>query len=144
MTTSPKTFSLYKPQESERVPKSTLAYFQSRNKHRVYDLVIGHFIASGISQSALARRLGKGTDQISRWLGAPGNWTLDTFSDLLFAIDGAEPEYVLSFPLDKPKRNISQPEWSIETGPKIVLSSNVIHKDSNTASRFMQLTPVMD
>ncbi len=90
---------LFEPSGADRVPEETFGYFRTRNKHRVYSLVIGEFKRSGISQADLARRLGKGTDIVCRWLGSPGNWTLDTLSDLLFAISGAEPDYAVRHPL---------------------------------------------
>lgn len=90
---------LREPSGISRVPESTLAYFRTRNRHRMYSLVIGEFKRSGISQADLARRLGKGTDIVCRWLRSPGNWTLDTLSDLLFATTGAEPARALNYPL---------------------------------------------
>jgi hypothetical protein len=90
---------LSEPKGSDRVPEGTLGYFRSRNKHRVYSLVIGEFKRCGLTQADLARRLGKGTDIVCRWLGSPGNWTQDTVSDLLFAISGAEPDYAIRYPL---------------------------------------------
>ena len=143
MTTSQKTFLLFEPEAENRISRSTLAYFQARNKHRIYDLVIDQFGKSGLSKASLARRLGKGTDQVSRWLGAPGNWTLDTLSDLLFAIIGGEAEYSVSFPLEKPKRNISQPDWSLK-GPQIVVSAGSINRDASGGPNFVKLTPGLD
>jgi hypothetical protein len=93
------TTGLSKPNGAERVPEGTLGYFRTRNRHRVYSLVIAEFQKSGLTQADLARRLGKGTDIVCRWLGSPGNWTLDTQSDLLFAISGAEAEYGIRYPL---------------------------------------------
>ena len=105
MPTSRATFTLSKPLGESRVPLSTFGYFRARNKRRAYDLVMKEFRRSGLSQATLARRLGKGTDRVCRMLGGPGNWTLDTMSDLLFAISGSEPVYSLQTPLDKPARN---------------------------------------
>jgi len=123
MPTSQRTSTLYKPKGDEQIPLGTLGYFEARNRNRVYDLVLSEFLRSGISQATLARRLGKGTDVICRWLGAPGNWTLDTVSNLLFAISGAEPEYGVSRPLDGPQRNFAAPEWL-----------SVITSDSNSTT----------
>jgi hypothetical protein len=110
MTTS-QLVTLSKPTENERIPLGTFAYFRARNRRRSYDLVIKEFKKSGLSQAALARRMGKGTDRICKLLAAPGNWTEDTVSDLLFAISGAERRNELDYPLDKPARNFRQPEW---------------------------------
>jgi hypothetical protein len=65
-------------------------------------LVMREFKKAGISRATLARRLGKRPEQVSRLLGGPGNWTLDTVSDLLFAINGAEPEYATRYPFEEP------------------------------------------
>jgi hypothetical protein len=144
VTTYQKTFSLFEPEAENRIPPSTLAYFQARNKHRAYDFVIGQFVKSRLSKASLSRRLGKGNDSVSRWLGAPGNWTLDTLSDLLFAINGGEPEYSVSFPLNKPQRNISQPDWSLEALPPIVVSEGSINRDAENGPNFVKLTPVFN
>jgi hypothetical protein len=109
VTTFPPTSSLSSPRGDEPIPVGTLGYFQARNRNRLYDLVVGEFIRSGISQATLARRLRKNPDVICRWLSAPENWTLDTASNLLFAISGAEPRYELSYPLDEASRGHVQP-----------------------------------
>jgi hypothetical protein len=111
MPTSQKTFSLSEPSGTDKIPLGTFAYLQERNKNLVYELVVREFLESGLSQVDLAARMGQKPARICRLLGAPGNWTLDTVSDLLFAISGAMPAYSLRYPLDEPPRNFSQPEW---------------------------------
>ena len=69
------------------------------------------FVKSRLSQADLARRLGRGTDVVCRLLGGPGNWTLDTISDLLFAISGAAPVFGVEHPLNSPPRNQLGPDW---------------------------------
>lgn len=98
MRTSPTTMPS-KPTGDDRVPEWVLGYFRTRNRHRAYSMVVDEFEKSGISQATLARRLGKGTDAICRWLSSPGNWTLDTVSDLMFATSGSEPAYMPIYPL---------------------------------------------
>lgn len=104
---------LHEPVSGERVPLGCLGYFRARNKYRVFSLVMQELDKSGISQAELARRLGKGADQISRYLAGPGNWTLDTLSDFLFAISGAEVEHRIVYPLQKSPRNDTRPAWMI-------------------------------
>ena len=99
MTTSVTHF-LSKPTGREPIDPASLGYMRQRNRGRVYSAVIDEFEKSGISQTDLACRLHKGTEQISRWLGSPGNWTLDTVSDLFFAISGGEPTYGVQYPLN--------------------------------------------
>lgn len=111
MTTSRKTFSLSKPAGDARIPLEAVAYFRARNRNNAYHAVIQEFQDSGLSQATIARRLGKRPEIINRLLGAPGNWTLDTISDLLFAISGAEATYELNYPLENAPRNLTQPEW---------------------------------
>jgi hypothetical protein len=71
---------------------------RTRQRMRVFTLLRSEFEASGISKTELAIRLGKGKDQIGRWLNFPGNIELDTLSDLLFAISGAEASYSIARP----------------------------------------------
>jgi transcriptional regulator with XRE-family HTH domain len=98
MSTSP-TSTLFEPTGAVKIPFSTLAYFRARLKHRIYNLIIREFKKSGLSQADLGRRLNKKPAQLSRLLSGPGNLTVDTFSDLLFAISGAEPGLSIDYPL---------------------------------------------
>lgn len=90
------------------IPLGKLAYFRERFRDRLYEMVVDEFLkreASGFSRADLARRIGKRPEQITRWLGAPGNWTIETVSDLLLAISKAEPDVRL-MPLEgRPNRN---------------------------------------
>lgn len=72
------------------IPARTLAYFRRRLQLHLHELVIGEFDKRGITKAGLAGRLSKDRSQITRWLGAPGNWTLDTFSDLMVGM-GIDP-----------------------------------------------------
>lgn len=111
MTTSATMFTLSKPAGRDKISGAASAYMQTRNRMRAFDAVHAELKKSGISKAELADRTGKGADRIAHLLGAPGNWTLDTISDLLFAISGAEIDYQISYPLDKTPRNQSHPAW---------------------------------
>lgn len=124
MTTSAENFQLSKPAGEARVAPPVLSYFEGRNRYKVYDLVMDEFMASGLTKATLARRLGKRPEQINRLLKSPGNWTLDTVSNLLFAIRGGEPRYGVRFPLDEPARNDNQPHWINEQPAKETASDN--------------------
>jgi hypothetical protein len=111
VNTSLKTLTLSKPKDRETIDVAALGYICERARGLAYDLVITEFEESGISQADLAARLNKGTAQISRWLGSPGNWTFDTYAMLLFAISGAMPIFGREYPLDFPARNQCGPDW---------------------------------
>ncbi len=89
---------------------SVREYFEARLRHRLYDLVISVFIASGQTRSQLAKRVGKRPEQITRWLSGPGNLTLDTASDLLLGICGAELAMKLEYPANKTQQAPRYPE----------------------------------
>jgi hypothetical protein len=118
MITSQPIYTLSKPSDDNRVVDTTLVYFRERNRLRIFELVLGEFINSGITQACLARRSGRRPEVVNRILSTPGNLTLDTVSDFLFAISGAEPAYGVQYPLDSPPRNYKEPDWlsRAETG----------------------------
>jgi len=116
MSISPTT-SMSKPTGSEKISIGTFGYINARNRQHAYDLVIRQFKKSGLTQAALASRLGKGADVVSRLLSRPRNWELDTFSELLFAISGAVAKYDVVFPLGKPEEpTAAQPEETTAPG----------------------------
>ena len=99
----------------EPIPIGNLAYFRERFRDRLYELVVSEFLkkerAGQLTRAELARRIGRKPQQISRWLGAPGNWTLETVSDLLLAISKAELEFKLWSLEDRAAKNYSGPDW---------------------------------
>lgn len=71
-------------------------YFRQRQKNKVFQSVAAFFAKQaeerGLTKKELARLLDKDPAQITRWLSGPGNWELDTISDLLLAM-GAEMDF---------------------------------------------------
>jgi len=79
--------------DGPQVPPAKLSYFQERLRDRIFDFILGRFLAeqkNGLTKAKLGRRIGKKAEVINRWLGAPSNLTLDTISDLLIGIAAEE------------------------------------------------------
>ena len=99
MTTSQRKPFLSEVLNEDRIPLGKLSYFRERFRDRLYDLVLDEFFKqeseTGLTRAEVARRIGRRPEQITRWFGAPGNWTLETVSDLLLAISKSEPDVSL-------------------------------------------------
>jgi Helix-turn-helix len=101
-------------------------YFRQRYKNRVFQSVVAFFAAQaeerGLTKRELAIRLGKDPAQISRWLSGPGNWTLDTVSDLLLVMKAEMSDEIVrldedcaankSASVDQSRRNVF---YSVQT-----------------------------
>jgi hypothetical protein len=115
MTTSQTPF-LLEILNGDPIPPGKRAYFQERLRNRIYCLILEEFIqkseSENLTQKTLAHRVGKGADQINRWLSSPGNWTIDTISDLLIGISGSELELSISKIADQLPRNLCTLEWT--------------------------------
>jgi hypothetical protein len=99
MSTSARTHFLSEILEGSPIPKGKLAFFQERFRDHLYELVVSEFLRKekeGLTRSDVAKRIHRKPEQITRWLSAPGNWEIDTVSDLLLAISQAEPRISLS------------------------------------------------
>ena len=109
MNTSQKRPFLSEVLAGDKIPLGTLSYFRERFRDRLYDLVMEEFLKkdaeAGLTRAEVARRIGRRPEQITRWFGAPGNWTLETVSDLLLAIAKSEPEVNLLPLKGRPVRN---------------------------------------
>jgi hypothetical protein len=79
--------------EDGRVHDETLWFYRRALRLDLYEFVLENFhrleATRQLTKRKLADRLGKNPSQITRWLAEPGNWTLNTVSDLLvgMAID---------------------------------------------------------
>lgn len=96
MTTSRPNDIIAEIEDGLPVPAPKLAYFQQRTRNRLYNFVVERFREAarerGLTKAELARRLGKRPEVINRILAGPGNWTVDTVSDLLIGIEASELE----------------------------------------------------
>ena len=81
------------------IPPGKLAYFRRRLRNRLHRAVLSEFsrlaATEQLTKKVLAQRIGKKPEQITRWLTASGNWTIDTLSDLLIGM-GTEPNVSVS------------------------------------------------
>jgi len=90
-----------------------LEYFRRRLRNRLHGAVLSRFVElfdrDEIRRSDFAKRLGKRPEVITRYLQRPGNWTLDTLSDLLLGL-GVDLEFELR-PLDAPRAVVTRFEF---------------------------------
>jgi hypothetical protein len=108
--------------ESRAFSPGTLAYYRARFRNRLYHLVLSKFRAAvaeeGLTRAELARRTGKRPEVLTRILGAPGNWRLDTVSDLLMGIAGEELDATSSSPFAGAARNFGYPDFYPPIAPE--------------------------
>jgi transcriptional regulator with XRE-family HTH domain len=118
---------------------STRIYFQERLRHRLYDLVMREFDqyrSKGKTRAQLAERLGKRPEQIIRWLSGPGNLTIDTLSDLLLGLSGAELAMSLEYPTEERRQPPRLPEAFLQAKKKA--------KNSLTTTVVTQIRPLSE
>ena len=88
MPTSPTSTWLSRPEKGERTPRRAEAFAEARNRGQLHQMIVREFVASGMSQTELARRTGKPRETISRALGHPTNMEIDTASKIIYALTG--------------------------------------------------------
>ena len=90
MTTFRKTPLKFEIAGDEPLSEYSLGYLNERVRNSFYDYVLRRFHEAvqqkSLTKAKLARRLGLEPARVSRLLGSPGNWTLDTVSELLVGI----------------------------------------------------------
>lgn len=89
----------------------TREYFRARLRNRLYNFIVSKYLArekaGTLNQRALAARIRRRPDVVNRLLAAPGNWTLDTVSDLLLGIGPEELEMSSRSVVNLPARNFN-------------------------------------
>ena len=109
MTTFRKTPVKSEIASDEPLSDYALGYFNERVRNSFYDYVLRRFHEAaeqeGLTKAKLARRLGLEPARVTRLLGAPGNWTLDTVSELLVGICREELRPQSESYLQRPARN---------------------------------------
>ena len=87
-------------------------YYRQRQKNRVFSEIAAFFAEeaerTGVTKRDLADALRRDPSQITRWLSAPSNLTLDTLSDLLLAL-GAEMDHSICRFDDRAQPNAAHP-----------------------------------
>jgi hypothetical protein len=90
MTTSQKPSFLTEVLEGDVIPVGKLSYFRTQLRYDFHEAVLREFLRQEdkgeLTQADLARRIHRKRSQVSKLLGAPGNWTLNTVSDLLLGM----------------------------------------------------------
>jgi len=94
MTTYPKTLLTDAIYSEKPLRPFQISYFGERYRNRLHAEILKLFQKvseeRGFTKADLSRRLNKRPEQVTRWLSAPGNWTLDTVSEIMLAM-GYEP-----------------------------------------------------
>jgi hypothetical protein len=96
------------------IPEAKREYFRARLRNTLFNFILRKFLEqekSGLTKATLARRIGSRPDVISRWLGAPGNLTLDTVSDLLLGISAEELIPTSHSVLNRSPTNYVHADW---------------------------------
>lgn len=113
----------------------TRAYYRRRLQNKIHRLVRQAFkqqeTETGLTQKTLAARIDSDKAQVNRWLGIPGNWTLNTISDLLLgmAVDLDDPSVTRITDLiedrkqkqeaaERKRDSAPAPIWKIDDRPK--------------------------
>lgn len=141
MTILPAPSILAEPIGNERLSPRTLAYVAESAREQLYDLVVQKCIETGVSKATLAKRLGRDPAQISRLLGAPGNWTIDTFAELLFAINGSMLQASSYLPLRAALSNRRAP--ACFDGSTIVKMSPSVFNEAPTIRKSQEISVPM-
>lgn len=90
-----------------------VAFYRQRLKNRIFTVIVKFFADEaarrGVTKKDIALYLDRDPAQITRWLSAPSNMTLDTISDLLLALEAEPGRLPIERLEDKVKPNYAHP-----------------------------------
>jgi hypothetical protein len=105
---------------SNKLSDRNIFYYRRRFLNRVHEALTSFFDEEterrGLTKQDIAERIGRDPAQITRWLSAPSNLTLESVSDLLQGV-GAEMDVVVARLSDRPQSNYMHPLIEAITAP---------------------------
>ena len=125
---------------SERIPAGIMAYFSARTRGTMFEFIhqkLSEAEGEGLTRKELANRIGKSPTRLSHILGSPGNWTIDTVSELLIGIAGEEIVPQSRKVVGRPNRNFNSEAEIIRDDGKLSQSPT----DSATVKK-LEMTAV--
>ena len=110
------TRSSYSDVAAEQISEGTLAYFSERARLKIFNMVMSELknkieTDKHFTRTLLAKKIRKSPSRLTKMLASPGNWTIDTISELLLGICGAEPVIEKAVIELQSRRNHTRPEW---------------------------------
>jgi hypothetical protein len=100
MSTSREMAFLSEVLEADKLPESAFVYFRGKLQNDVHVALLNAFVRSGLKQIDLSRRIDKSPEIVNRWIGATGNWTLNSIADFFLGM-GARLEVSVVFLKDE-------------------------------------------
>ena len=89
-----------KSTSSKKISSKDIFFFRQRLKNKIFQSVLSHFAGlakeKNLAKKDIANLLDKDPSQITRWFSGPNNWTLDTISDLLLAMEAELKHEIVS------------------------------------------------
>lgn len=123
--------------EDTPITPELLGYFDGASRDEAHDQILATFAElaqkRGITRAFLARRIGKSPEQITRLLGAPGNWTLETYAHLALAM-GFKPKHGLECIADMRQSNDHHPKVPKALG---VMAASLAKAGSPTQASYI-------
>ncbi len=111
-------------------------FFQQRQRNRLYEAVVKAVEDAarldGVRKKDIADEIGSNPSQISRWLSGPSNWTIDSISDVLWAIGGEFDFNFVRF-IDRARQNRSHPANDIN----LASGASLVTPVANPANRMV-------